>query len=46
MKEKHYKEIEGELNRSAAEINKIEDKRIDMGKMFEAEIRHYLENIA
>lgn len=42
MKEKHLAEIGDELKRHAVEINRLEQKRIDMGAMYDAEIKNYL----
>ena len=42
MKDKHLREIGEELKRHALEINRLEQKRIDMGAMYDAEIKNYL----
>ena len=46
MKEKHLAEIGEELDRHAVEINRLEQKRIDMSALYDAEILNYLKVIA
>ena len=46
MKEKHLQELGEELNRHADEINRLEQKRIDMSALYDAEIQNYLKVIS
>ena len=43
LKKKHYSEIDAELKRHAEDVNRLEDKRIQMSKMYDAEIQKYLQ---
>ena len=45
MKAKHLEEIEAELNRHAKDVNRVEDKRLNMAKLYDAEIANYLKVI-